>query len=417
MTAIAEPDGTAAEAPGALDGLIVLEVGDALTAYAGRLLAAQGAYVLKIEPPAGAPSRAYAPFAAGADHVPGDASWSDTARDDSLHWAALNVGKHSLVLDLATGPGQARLERLLERADVLLDGSGAGALARAGLDASRLQALNPRLITTSITPFGPAGPWAGHVSTDLVSLAMSGMLNDCGYDDHTLPPIRPTGEQAYNTAGVQAVLGTLLALVWRESSGRGQVVDVSVHDACASTIEFADLYWWYWQALTQRQTARHAFPALTAPNLYRTADGRYAVGVLILHHDHVWRDIKSWLKENGLLLDLGDPEYDDPAYRRAHQHLIHDRISALAAMLPADEFYRRGQRGGWVVGTVRYPADLLRDRQLAERDFWREFPVGDRTVRFPASPVRVHGTGTALTGVPGLDDGAADVAARFGELS
>jgi crotonobetainyl-CoA:carnitine CoA-transferase CaiB-like acyl-CoA transferase len=86
-------------------------------------------------------------------------------------------------------------------------------------------------------------------------------------------------------------------------------------------------------------------------------------------------------------------------------------------MLPADEFYRRGQRGGWVVGTVRYPADLLRDRQLAERDFWREFPVGDRTVRFPASPVRVHGTGTALTGVPGLDDGAADVAARFGELS
>jgi crotonobetainyl-CoA:carnitine CoA-transferase CaiB-like acyl-CoA transferase len=86
-------------------------------------------------------------------------------------------------------------------------------------------------------------------------------------------------------------------------------------------------------------------------------------------------------------------------------------------MLPADEFYRRGQRSGWVVGTVRYPADLLRDHQLAERDFWRELPVGDRAARFPASPIRVHGAGTVLTGVPELDDGAADVAVRFGELS
>lgn len=381
-----------------LEGVRVVEIGDEVGALAGRFLAAAGADVIKIEPPGGAPSRSYAPFIQRDD--------DDTL--ESLYWAYYNAGKSSVVVDLDSSSDVEALRALISTADVVIDGAGIGVLDSVGLTYASLADVNERLIYLSITPFGLEGPWAGYKSNNLVSFAMSGLLQDCGYDDHALAPICPDGNQAMNTASGQALSAIWLALFWRESSGVGQFIDLSIHDSCAITVEFSDLYWWHNQAETHRQTCRHAFPAPTEQNLYETADGRYVVGVLILHHQHVWENVRSWLDELGLLLDFADPAYDSPAHRRENQHLIHDRIASLALMLPAADFYHRAQAAGWTVGTLRYPEDLLDDVQLVSRDFWDVVQIGGRPVSFPGAPYNFSSWEFKTSAPPALDDRTAD---------
>ena len=383
------PDRTAAN----LAGLLVVEIGDEWAALAAKELAAFGAEVIRIEPPGGCDSRSWAPFLHG-----------NVGVDTSLYWAYYNAGKRSLVADITSTADQTVLQQLLDQADILIDSSGPGVLAAAGLSYSDMTRRNPGLIVVSVTPFGLDGPWAEYKTSDLVSLALSGFLHDCGYDDHSIAPIRPPGNQAFNVTSAQVLTAVMLSLLWRRTSGVGQLIDLSIHDCCAITVEYADLYWFYNQASTQRQTARHAFPRPTAPSLYETADGRYIIGSLVLHEPHVWNNVKRWLTEMDLLLDFADARYDDPTYRRQHQHLINERVRVLAGILPADEFYHRGQQAGWLVGTVRYPEDLVADAQLESRKFWQ--PVGwlGESIPMPRSALRIDGVAVCIAGPPELDE-------------
>src|SRR6266536_582554 len=154
--------------------------------FAGKLLADLGADVVKVEPPDGVASRHVGPFADGCD---GD-------RDASLSFWTYNTSKRSVVLGDSVGD-LTRRDELIATADVLLTTWTPAQLAARRLDFDALSAERPELVILSVTPFGLTGPWSEYHSSDLVALAAGGLLNLCGYDDHSIPPIRPGGNQGY----------------------------------------------------------------------------------------------------------------------------------------------------------------------------------------------------------------------------
>src|SRR3954469_16400438 len=155
--------------PGMLAGLRVIEIADERAEYAGRLLAGLGAEGIKMEPPEGNATRRIGPFL---DDQPG--------LERSLFFWNYNRNKKSIVLDLQSSEGRERMLRLLDGADILLDAS-CGALNTAlGLDRAALNTRFPQLVTARMTPFGDDGPWADFKGSDLIHLALGGVMMNCG---------------------------------------------------------------------------------------------------------------------------------------------------------------------------------------------------------------------------------------------
>ena len=171
-------------ASGPLAGLKVLELASEWTAFAGKLLADLGAEVILVEPPSGSPMRNYEPFFEG---IPGP--------DRSLWWWHYQTSKFGVAL----ADDDPRLTELIGHADVLLTD-----------DPERTDRWHrDNLIHVTVTPYGRGNPRHGDPATDLTILAGGGPVWSCGYDDHSLPPIRGAGNQAFHTAGLHAVAATV----------------------------------------------------------------------------------------------------------------------------------------------------------------------------------------------------------------
>jgi crotonobetainyl-CoA:carnitine CoA-transferase CaiB-like acyl-CoA transferase len=212
------------QAPGALDGIRVIDLATARGELAGRLLADLGAEVIKIEPPSGAQARQRAPFVAGHEGDPGA----------SLYWASVALGKRSVVLDVFEPASAAQLLELLRGADVLIESFAPGTLAAVGLDAAAVARVNPALVYASITPFGQDGPLAQAPATDLTLEAAGALLGLQGPGDR--PPLPCGFPQASFHAGAQAAADICVALCERLRSGLGQHIDVSTQSAIVWTL-------------------------------------------------------------------------------------------------------------------------------------------------------------------------------------
>src|SRR4051794_2421959 len=360
-------------------GLRVIELADD---PGGELTGAQfarlGADVVKVEPPEEAASRSVGPFAGG-----------EADPERSLAYWYYNGSKRSVVLDLHEDAGRTSFERLLDGTDVFVTSLHPRQLRRLGLDLHDLVAARPALIVASITPFGLTGPWSDYLSSDLVGLAASGLLNTSGYDDHSIPPIRPGGDQAFHTAASFAHLGALVALIQRQHTGCGDVVDVSMHDSCAVTCELANPYWFYPKALVQRQTCRHAQPERTQPTLFECADGAYVYFALVLADPKPWQALVAWLDGQGVAADLTDPAYDSIEHRQANFSHIQGVVECFFLLQPAERAYHEGQELGLPIGILNAPEDLFHDEHLRARGFF--VPVehdGFGEVPHPGVPYR-----------------------------
>jgi len=214
-----------------LRGIRVLELADETGEYAGRVLAGLGADVVKVEPPEGEATRRIGPLR-------GDVS----SPEESLHFWHYNFGKRSIVVDLDSPDGQEAFLRLASAADIVLDARPRRYLADRNLGFDRLRSANPRLIHLRISPFGDTGPWADFKGSDLVHLALGGVMMKCGYDPdssgrYDTPPIAPQMWQAYHIAGEMSVIGLLGALAHRLRTGEGQQLSLSIHEAVSMNTE------------------------------------------------------------------------------------------------------------------------------------------------------------------------------------
>lgn len=406
---------------GPLTGVRVLELAHERTAFAGKLLADAGADVRLLEPPAGCAQRGHAPFV---DDRP------DPER--SLSFWHYNTSKRGLTLDVSTEPGRELLHELIARVDVVLEGEAPGRLAALGIDAARALETNPALVWVSVTPFGREAPRADEPATDLTLLAGGGPAWSCGYDDRTLPPVRGGGNQAYHTGAHYAVMALLVALLEREQSGRGQLVDVDMHAACNITTELATYEWLVAGATVRRQTGRHATVFRTTPTQARCADGRYANTGVPPRTGDEFRRLRQWLLDLGLadefpeifLLEMGmERDRIDLSRLGVDEEITamygagRDAILLIASKLPAADFFREGQERGIPVGVIYAPEEVLDDPHFRARGFPVdvEHPTIGRTVTYPGAPYRFLETPWQITRpAPQLGEHNAEIFSELG---
>lgn len=199
---------------GKLSGITVVDLSLFLPGPMMTLMMAdQGADVIKVEPLAGDPARAQAPFQAG----------------QSVWFRNLNRGKRSVALDLKSDAGREALSELIDRADVFVEGFRPGVMTRLGFGCDAVAKRNPRIVYCSISAFGQEGALAHHPAHDMAVQALAGTLavND-GADGTPVVPGVPAADMA---AGLTALSAVLMALVARERTGRGDRVDIAMYDA------------------------------------------------------------------------------------------------------------------------------------------------------------------------------------------
>ncbi len=339
-----------------LEDVVVIEATQGVAgAYAGRLYADLGARVIKMEPPGGDRLRRLGPFA-------GDVA--DPERG-GLH-LALDAGKESVVADLDTADGVARLRGLLAGADVLLESAGPGTMAARGLGAETLLWDHPWLVVGSHTPFGQDGPYAERATSEIVDYAMGGYLFFSGSPEHH--PLLVPGHQGELHAGMQLATGTLLALWHARQTGAGQHVDVSTFESMLNAHSWLTTWW------THEGEVQTRLPT----TILRCADGHFfwfprpdpQVFALIERLD---------------LMD--DPRMQTVLGFRAAVQEVRDAFERWAAGRTKAEIYHTAQSMRIAVTPVNTAADLAASGQLAERGWWRavEHPLAGR-LELPGPP-------------------------------
>jgi crotonobetainyl-CoA:carnitine CoA-transferase CaiB-like acyl-CoA transferase len=376
--------------PGMLAGIRVIELADERAEYTGLLLAGLGAEVVKIEPPDGSPTRQIGPFL---DDRPGS--------ERSLFFWNYNRNKKSAVLDLHEEPSCEQLARLLEGADVLLDAT-CGEVNRAlRLDRDALNARFPRLVTARMTPFGDDGPWCDLKGSDLIHLALGGVMMNCGYDpdpnfEYDTPPVAPQIWHAYHIAGEQLATGIIAALIHRHRSGQGQDVSVAVHEAVSKNPEQDIMYWVMRRAPLWRLTNRHAAETPNhSPGICHTKDGRW-----FITHGMGARDLKNLvplLSKYGAQADLEPPPPDADLRARqvpgtaasdaARAHMLDIVQRFVRAWTYADMPWRAAQDAGLLWAPLRKPHENALDEHWLERHTFADIPHPEhgRSYRYPTS--------------------------------
>jgi crotonobetainyl-CoA:carnitine CoA-transferase CaiB-like acyl-CoA transferase len=351
-------------AAGPLAGLRVLDLAHESGALAGKILGDLGADVVAIEPPAGLPSRAIGPF------------WHDAPHPDRslFHWTYA-TSKRSAVLDLATAQGRDAFLRLADGADVVIE---SGTLDALGLGPETLRAARPRLVVTSITPFGRTGPWRDRLGSDLVGSALAGMLYVNGAPAGK--PLRPLGPQAFHCAGVTAAIAILAALRVRERDGCGQLVDVSVLEATTAAVEHVAAFYRQTGAVHRRTGSLHW------TRYFRV--GRCRDGWLMHCTLGDWTSLVSWMAGDGFGTDLLGEEWENINHRRAHAEHLFDTLDGWGAGQAVHEVMEGAQLRRIPYAVVRTVGELLGDPQLAARGFFVPVvhPELGATVRHAGAP-------------------------------
>jgi crotonobetainyl-CoA:carnitine CoA-transferase CaiB-like acyl-CoA transferase len=374
--------------PGPLAGIRVLELADEKGQFCGKLMGDLGADVIKIEPPGGEATRRVGPFL---DDIPHP--------DRSLAFWYYNTSKRGITLDIETADGRELLQRLAASADVVLETFAPGHLASLGIGCEALARRNPGLVVCSLTPFGQTGPWRDFRTSDLLHMAAGGQMASCGYDETDIPgapPIAPGGGNAWHMGAHYAYMAILAALVHRTATGRGQHVDVSIHEACALTTEAAIASYVYRGETLIRQTGRHHSAGPSPRTQFLARDGKYVTALVAgrLTPKYV-KDLAALLGAYGMAGDLHDPKYQDPkVIAESTAHIIDDLVAGFIASLPAEEVYHAAQDRGFTWAAVRAPEDLRDDGHLADRGFWKtvEHPELGRSFLYPGEAAIYNGS-------------------------
>jgi crotonobetainyl-CoA:carnitine CoA-transferase CaiB-like acyl-CoA transferase len=380
--------------PGPLAGLKVVELASEHAAFAGKLLGDLGADVVLVEPPGGHHCRSYGPFA---DNV--------TDPEHSLWWWHYQTSKRGVVIDLEQPAGRILFLRLVAEADVVLEGEPPSRLTALGVDYADLSPSHPQLVWVSVTPFGRASARSDEDMTDLTLLAGGGAIQLCGYDDHTLPPVRGGGNQGWHTVSLWAANAALIALVERDVSGIGQHVDVSMHAAVNVTAEGGSYEYLVAGTVLRRQTGRHASDEPTTPAQHRAADGRY------VYIGFTWGTVPqllailNWLDELGLRDGHPEAFWLEIGIERGGLHFselgqdveatavfgaIRSALELIVSRLPARDFFLGAAERGLSSGVVSSVDEVIADPHFVEREFavTIDDPRVGREVTYPGAPFR-----------------------------
>ena len=216
--------------PSLLSGYRILDLTDEKGLLCGSILGSLGVDVVKIERPGGDPARNIGPF------------YKDTPHPEkSLYWLFCNTNKRGLTLDITKHDGQDILKKLVAKADFIIESFEPGYMQSLGLGYSQLELINPRIIMTSITPFGQTGPYAHYKGADMIIWALGGLMYLLGFPDR--PPVQISVPQSFFQGGLHASVGSMVAHYHRQLTGEGQWVDVSIQESIIMGLNGAESEW------------------------------------------------------------------------------------------------------------------------------------------------------------------------------
>jgi crotonobetainyl-CoA:carnitine CoA-transferase CaiB-like acyl-CoA transferase len=338
--------------------------------FCGKLLADYGAEVIKVETPAGDPTRQRPPFI-------GD----EPGTERSSYFLFYNTNKRSVTVDLESPDGQNLFKKLAASSDVIIESFSVGYMKSLGLDFDSLKKDNPGLIMASITPFGQTGPWKDYKSSDLISLAASGFMQITGDPDG--PPLRQGNEQSHfpgSQHGATAIMG---ALVYRDmQDGQGQYIDVSMQEALITYYTDAHPAL-AWMQRGENVTRVGTNSTLVIPlGAYPSKDGWISAGIITPRE---WENLSNWMYEV-----TGNEEILNDDYKGGNQDRApyNDIITALVidftTRFTSEELFHQGQERNLVFIPVNTVADLLGDPQLEASNFWFDLDHSEAgTLKYP----------------------------------
>ncbi|MFI5718901.1 CaiB/BaiF CoA transferase family protein [Nocardia sp. NPDC051750] len=368
----------------AFSGLRVVELAQwVFVPVAGALLADWGADVVRIERIEGDPYRGLATQGIGTD-----------SGGVNLSLALANRGKRSVALDLRADSGRAVLEQLLETADVFLTNFRPGALGRLGLDAETLTARYPKLVYARGHGYGAHGSDADLPGYDSSAFwARGGMAHVLTPPDRA-NPISQRGAMGDRNAAMALAFGIASALIRRQRTGRGTVVDVSLLATAMWTLS-SDLL-----AALQGQKPRAVSGNEQSPNplvgTYRTKDARH-IQLVFLQGDRYWADFCRLVGRDEL---VDDPRFADLAARRENRNAcIAELVTVFATRTFAEwKELLAGIDAPWA--PVQSVEELLEDPQVLANGYLGEVVDQDVKYRLPTVPVQFDGHPPALTRAP-----------------
>jgi len=369
------------EEKGMLSPYRILDLTDEKGFICGKLLGDLGADVIKIEKPGGGPRRSLGPF------------YRDIPDPEkSLYWFAFNTSKRGITLDIETSDGQGIFKKLVEISDGVIESFRPGYLDRIGIGYEDLCKVKSDIIVTTITPFGSSGPYKDYEASDLTLWALSGLLFICGDSDR--PPVRISFPQSYLHAGVDAAVGTAMALYYRGISGEGQKVEVSIQQSMERVAYAARSTWDGRGKHLQRSGSNLKVPPLgtTTPLIWPCKDGYVAfflfggaMGVLSNPALVKWMDEENMCTEfikgvNWPALDLGKTPQEEI-------DCIVEPISKFFMSHTKSELWEEGVKRRVMVFPVADTKDILNDIQLKSREFWvvLEHPEVDDRIIYPGA--------------------------------
>lgn len=356
----------------ALADLVALDIGvDVPGPFCAKLLADYGAEVIKIEDPAGGdPARRAGPFPQDVPHP-----------EKSGLFLHLNTNKKGITLDLKTATGQRIFKELARGADVVVENYPPGTLASWGLSYDELAALNPRLVLTSITPFGQYGPYRDYKATEIVAFAMSARMFVHGRPDRE--PLRYTPDASWFQAGVTAASATMGAVIASRTYGIGQQVDVSALEAMLGNVDARTLMFEYTKEPATRERLALGYPG----GVYPCKDG------FLLFAAGQERFFRRLCRAMGREDILQDPRWATAEERQYHKDEFEAEFIPWLLELTRQEAFTICQAGGVMMGPILSMEELPQDPQMIARKYFTEIehPVAGR-LTYPGAPFKMTET-------------------------
>ena len=342
------------QSPLALCNLRVIELGQLIAGpFAAKTLADFGADVIKIEPPTtGDPLR----------------KWRLLKDGTSVWWQIQSRNKRSIALDLKQAEAQDIVRQLVKDADVLIENFRPGAMEGWGLGPDELLAINPKLIMLRISGYGQTGPYRDKPGFGVVAEAMSGLRHLTAEPGRV--PVRVGVSIGDTLASLHGVIGILLALHERHTSGKGQVIDVALYEAVFNCMESLLPEFSAFGAV--REAAGSALPGIAPSNAYKCQDGGY---VLIAGNgDSIFKRLMQTMGRDDLGLDAG---LADNAGRVQRVEEIDAAIGAWTATLSVAQVLELLDAASVPAGRIYNVADIAADPHYQARDMILQTVMAD----------------------------------------
>ena len=340
--------------------------------YAGMVLADLGAEVVKVEPlGSGEMTRGL---------LKNDPDYS--FKNFGAYFLTLNRNKKSVSIDLKNKKGLEVFYDLVRSADIVLNNFSAGVVSKLKIDFENLSAINPKIITCSITGFGETGPHSTRPAYDQIVQAYSGGMSITGKDAKS--PTRagiPIGDLG---SGLYSVIGILSALYSREKTQKGQHIDLSLLDVQISLLTYMATM----QTLSgiDPEPIGNAHFVHVPYNSFTTSDGFVVIAVIT---DEFWKSLKSVVNIDS----LDDPRFDSSIDRLKNQTFIENELNKTLSTQTSDHWIEKLNKAKVPCGPINKFSDALNDEQVKHRNMIVEVEHPDGGfVKMPGNPIKMSYT-------------------------